>query len=173
MPICKSSVLLSDFTMFKVVLIVISFSFSQQIMAESFNLIINGKAMHENKRNYNEENWGLGFEYNFFEDTKWIRFINGGFLKDSLSNTSKYLGGGSKRRFLLGTDKDGWHIDAGLTAFIMTRKDYNNERPFLAALPFVSIGTSQFAINATYIPAVSPKTESLLFFQAVVQVAKW
>ena len=86
---------------------------------------------------------------------------------------SKYLGGGSKRRFLLGADKDGWHIDAGLTAFIMTRKDYNNERPFLAALPFVSIGTSQFAINATYIPAVSPKTEPLWFFQASVQVAKW
>ena len=159
--------------MFKVVFIIISFFFSQQIVADSFNLIINGKAIHENKRNYNEENWGLGFEYNFSENNKWIYFVNGGFLKDSLSNTSKYLGGGSKRRFLLGADKDGWHIDAGISAFIMTRKDYNNERPFFAALPFASVGTSQFAINATFIPAVTPKTESLWFFQALVQVAKW
>lgn len=159
--------------MLKVLFIFISFSFSQHIIADSFNLIINGKSIHDNKKNYNEENWGLGFEYNFSESKKWINYVNGGFLKDSLSNTSKYLGGGSKRRFLLSDDKDGWHIDAGLTVFIMTRKDYNNESPFLAALPFVSIGTSQFAINATYIPAVSPKTESLLFFQAVVQVAKW
>lgn len=169
----KLPVLLSDFVMLKVLFILISFSFSQQIMADSLNLIINGKSIHENKKNYNEENWGLGFEYNFSEDKKWINFVHGGFFKDSLSNTSKYLGGGSKRRFLLGTDKNGWHIDAGITAFIMTRKDYDNDRPFLAALPFVSIGTSKFAINATYIPAVSPKTESLLFFQAVIQVAKW
>lgn len=159
--------------MLKLFFFLIGFFLSQQIVADSFNLIINGKAIHENKRNYNEENWGLGFEYNFSENNKWIYFVNGGFLKDSLSNTSKYLGGGSKRRFLLGADKDGWHIDAGISAFIMTRKDYNNERPFFGALPFVSIGTSQFAINATYIPAVSPKMEPLWFFQALVQVAKW
>ena len=159
--------------MLKFFLFFVSFFFSQHILANSLNLIINGKAVHENKRNYNEDNWGLGFEYHFAENKKWINFINGGFLKDSLSNTSNYLGAGSKRRFLLGANKDGWHFDAGLTAFIMTRKDYNNERPFFAALPFVSIGTSQFAINMTFIPAVSPKTESLWFFQALVQVAEW
>jgi len=173
MPINKSSMLMSLFVMFKAVVIFISFLFSQHIIADSINVVINGKAVHENKRNYNEENWGLGFEYHFAEDNKWINFVNGGFFKDSLSNTSKYLGGGSKRRFLLSDDTDGWHIDAGLSAFIMTRKDFNNERPFIGALPFVSVGTSKFAINATFIPAVSPKTESLWFFQALVQVAEW
>lgn len=142
-------------------------------MADSVNLIINGKSIHENKKNYNEENWGLGFEYNFAEDKKWINFINGGYFKDSLSNTSKYLGGGSKRRFLLGTDKNGWHIDAGLTAFIMTRKDYKNNQPFFGALPFISVGTNQFALNATWIPAIDPKMDSLWFFQAAIKVAEW
>lgn len=159
--------------MFRALLIMISFSLSPQIMADSVNLIINGKSIHENKRNYNEENWGLGFEYNFSEDKKWINFINGGYFKDSLSNTSKYLGGGSKRRFLLGDHKDGWHIDAGLTAFLMTRKDQKNNQPFIGALPFVSIGTGKFAINATFIPAVSPKTESLWFFQAAFKLSEW
>lgn len=159
--------------MLKLFLFLISFFLSQQIMADSLHLIINGKALHENKKNYNEGNWGLGFEYDFAEDKKWIYFINGGFFKDSLSNTSNYLGGGSKRRFLLGSDKDGWHVDAGLTAFLMTRKGYKKEQPFFGALPFVSIGTSTFAINATFIPAVSPKFEPLWFFQASFQLSTW
>jgi len=159
--------------MFRFLLILLSFSFSQQIIANSFNLIINGKALHENNKNFNENNTGLGFKYNFSEKNKWIPFINGGFFKDSLSNTSKYLGGGSKRRFLLGADKDAWHIDAGITAFLMTRKDYKNNRPFLGALPFVSLGTNQFAINATYIPSVNPKYEALWFFQVSIKLSEW
>ena len=159
--------------MLKLFFFLISLFFSQQIVTDSIHLVINGKAVHENKRNYNEENWGVGFEYDFAEDKKWIYFINGGFFKDSLSNQSNYIGVGSKRRFLLGTDKNGWHIDAGLNAFLMTRKDYKNNQPFFGAIPFVSIGTSKFAINATWIPAVTPKTESLWFFQASVQLSEW
>lgn len=159
--------------MLRLVLLLISFCFVQQILADAVHLVVNGKSVHADKRNYNEENWGLGFEYDFAEDKKWINFVNGGFFKDSLSNTSKYLGGGSKRRFLLGSDKDGWHIDAGLTAFLMTRKDHKNNQPFFGALPFVSIGTSAFAINATWIPAVSPKHESLWFFQAAFKLSEW
>lgn len=159
--------------MFKISLLLFCVCFSQLNVANELHLVINGKSMHENKRNYNEENWGLGFEYNFAEDNKWINFVNAGFFKDSLSNNSTYLGGGSKRRFLLGEDKDGWHIDAGLTAFIMTRKNYKNNQPFFGALPFVSVGTSQFAINAIYIPAVSPKTEALWFFQASMRLIEW
>ena len=159
--------------MFKLLFLLISLLFSQQISANSLNLIINGKALHEDKKDFNEENWGLGFEYNLEEDKKWINFVNGGFFKDSLSNTSKYLGGGVKRRFLFGTDKDSWHIDAGLTAFVMTRKDYKNEQPFFGALPYFSVGTSKVAINATYIPSVSPKLVSLWFFQASFQIKEW
>ena len=159
--------------MFKLLIMVFIFFFSQQIFADSVNLIINGKAFHENKKNYNENNWGLGFEYNFKENKKWINFVNGGFFKDSNSNTSKYLGGGTKRRFLLTDDQDGWHIDAGLTAFLMTRKDFKNNQAFLGALPFISVGTSKFAINATYIPAVSPKFVGLLFLQASFTISEW
>lgn len=159
--------------MFKLLTIVFIFSFSQQIFADSLNLVINGKAFHEDNKNYNEDNWGLGFEYNFKEDKKWINFVNGGFFKDSNSNTSKYLGGGIKRRFLFTNDEDSWHFDAGLTAFLMTRKDYKNNDPFFGVLPFVSVGTKKFAINATYIPSVSPKFVGLLFIQASFTISEW
>lgn len=159
--------------MFKLVFFIICLSFSQQIMANSVNLIINGKSVHKDKKDFNEENWGLGFEYNFAEDKKWINFINGGYFKDSLSNTSKYLGGGSKRRFLLEADKDGWHIDAGISAFLMTRKNYNDNNPFFGVLPYLSVGTDKVAINATYIPSVSPKFVSLWFFQLSYKIKAW
>lgn len=159
--------------MLKTFLLLITVCFSQQLMADSLNLIINGKALHEEKKNYNEENLGLGFEYNFEEKDNWINFINGGFFKDSLKNNSNYLGGGTKRRFLLTDDKDGWHIDAGITAFLMTRKNFKNGKPFFGALPYASIGTDRFALNATYIPSVSPKFVALWFLQASFKVAEW
>ena len=154
-------------------MIVVSLLFSPLVVADSVHLIINGKAVHSNKKNFNENNWGLGFEYDFEEEEKWIPFVTGSYFKDSYSETSKYIGGGSKRRFMLEDDKEGWHVDAGMVVFIMTRKNFNNDDPFFGALPFVSIGTSKFAINATYIPRVSPKFESLLFFQASIKLSEW
>ena len=159
--------------MLKILLLLISFVFTQQVMADSLNVIINGKAIHQQKKNFNEENWGVGFEYNFKEEKKWINFVNGGFFKDSFSNQSNYLGGGTKRRFLLTDDIKGWHLDLGITAFLMTRKDYKNNQPFVGALPYLSVGTDKFAINATYIPSISPKFVSLWFFQASFKLSEW
>lgn len=147
--------------------------YSHYSMADSLHLVINGKAIHETKKNFNEENWGLGFEYNFVEEEHWIPFVTGSYFSDSLSNTSTYFGGGSKRRFQLETDKHGWHIDVGVVAFLMTRKDYQHNKPFFGALPFVSVGTDRFAVNVTYIPKVAPKFVSLVFFQATVKMAEW
>ena len=159
--------------MLKLLTIILFFSFSQQVFAESLSLVINGKAFHAKKKNYNEENWGVGFEYNFKEEKRWISFINGGFFKDSNSNNSNYLGGGMKRRFLLTEEKDSWHIDAGFTAFVMTRKGFKNDDPFLGALPYFSVGTKKFAVNATYIPSVSPKFVAVVFLQATFTVSEW
>lgn len=174
MPIHKSPVvILSDFAMIKLIILILSLAFTQQVYANELHVIINGKAIHDNKKDFNEDNWGLGFEYDFKEKAKWINFINGGFFKDSLSNTSKYLGGGSKRRFLFTDDEDGLHVDIGLNAFLMTRKDYKGNKPFFGALPFLSVGTDKYAVNVTYIPAINPKYEALWFFQASVKLAKW
>ena len=124
-------------------------------------------------KNYISKEVLLNYNQLFDENKKWINFVNGGFFKDSNSNTSKYLGGGTKRRFLLTDNIDGWHVDAGLTAFLMTRKDYKNNQPFFGALPFVSVGTDKFAINATYIPSVSPKFVGLFFIQASFTISEW
>lgn len=146
---------------------------AQSGVAEELHLILNGKALHLGGGNYNESNWGLGFEYDFEARGNWIPFANGSFFKDSNKQTSTYLGGGLKRRFLLEDNADGWHIDAGVIGFLMTRKDYKNNDPFPGALPFVSIGKSWYALNVTYIPKVSPKHKEIIFLQLMFRLAEF
>lgn len=160
--------------MFRIFLTVLALFLSSQLYAGELHLIINGKAIHENKRNYNEDNWGLGFEYDFDkQEDNWINFITGSYFIDSVNNISRYLGGGSKRRFMISEGDNAWHFDAGIVAFLMSRHDYKNNQPFFGALPFISIGNEYFAVNATYIPAITPKFEALTFIQASIKLAKW
>lgn len=147
--------------------------FSPIVTADELHVIINGKAIHLDDGNYNEKNWGLGFEYDFSPRKNWIKFINGSYFKDSNSQTSKYLGGGIKYRWPLDNEEDGWRIDAGLIAFLMTRKDYKNNDPFPGVLPFISVGKSWAAMNITYIPEVTPKHKDLLYFQLMFRVAEF
>ncbi len=144
------------------------------LFADQLHGIINGKAYHfDRSRDFNESNWGVGFEYDFEQSGNWIPLVTGSTFKDSNNQTSNYLGGGSKYRFMLGSGDSSWHLDAGVVAFLMTRKDYNNENPFFGALPFVSVGNEYVAINATYIPSVTPKFASLMFFQVMIKVAEF
>ena len=143
-------------------------------LASEIHLIINGMAYHfERDKGYNENNYGVGFEYDFDRRGNWIPLVTGSTFKDSNEQTSNYLGGGAKYRFQLGKDKTGLHIDAGLVAFLMTRKDRNDNDPFPGALPFVSIGNEFFAVNATYIPEVTPKTSPLMYFQLMFRLAEF
>ena len=144
-----------------------------QIHAKELHLVVDGKAYHFTNRNYNEKNYGLGFEYDFDQSENWITFINGSTFKDSLENTSNYLGGGMKRRYKLQDDPNGWHVDVGFIAFLMTRKDYHDNHPFPGILPIASLGKQWFAINATFIPKVSPKHVNLIFVQLMFRLAEF
>lgn len=144
------------------------------VNADSLHLIVSGISVHlDTPKSFNEKNWGLGFEYDFEERNKWIPVVTGLVYIDSLERTSKYLGGGAKRRFLLSDDRDGMHIDAGAFAFVMTRQDYKNNDPFIGALPFISVGNSRFSINVTYVPKIVPKMIAFVYFQLTVKIAEF
>ncbi len=135
--------------------------------ADELHLLINGKAVHlQSNENLNEDNDGFGFQYDF-DDRDWIPFVNASVFKDSYNETSRYAGIGSKLRF--GSGKDFLHFDAGLFAFVMTRKLYKNGDPFFGVLPVVSIGGENLAINATYVPALDETYGRILYFQAMVR----
>lgn len=151
--------------MLKVVFVVMMLMTAIQASAEELFVVINGKSIHNGNTKYNEDNWGLGFEYDMKPDKQWIPFVAGSTFKDSNDQTSNYLGGGYKYRIPLENEKEGWRIDLSLIAFLMTRKDYRDNQPFVGALPFVAIGTSKVMLNVTYIPKVTPKSAGLFYFQ--------
>jgi len=154
-------------------LAIIVFAFAALIatpaQAEQWSLLVNGKAWHLEKpagTDYNEKNWGAGVQYDFkMTDSKWIPFVTASGFKDSNKNPSYYAGGGALRRFSFGEEKSSVHLDAGVVAFLMTRKDYKDGKPFPGVLPVVSFGTDRVALNITYIPKVDPKMVPIFFFQ--------
>ncbi len=154
-------------------IIFILFGLASTVLGDELHLIVSGKAFHFSDKKYNENNTGLGFEYDFKERNNWIPLITGASFKDSNSQTSNYLGGGTKRRFRFGSDPKGFHIDAGIFGFVMTRHDYKNNDPFLAALPFVSLGFEWVAINVTYVPKMKPKMVSFVYIQATVKLLEF
>jgi len=139
------------------------------VQADQWSLLVNGKAIHlENPpgTHYNEKNWGAGAQYDFaMTESKWIPFISVSGFIDSNKNPSYYAGGGTMRRFAYGEEKNSFHLDAGVVAFLMVRKGYLDGRPFPGVLPVVSLGTDRVALNITYIPKVEPKMVPILFFQ--------
>ncbi len=144
------------------------------VQADQWSLLLNGKAWHLERHagtHYNEQNWGAGVQYDFkMTESKWIPFVTASGFKDSNSNPSYYAGGGALRRFSFGEEKNSLHLDAGVVAFFMTRKDYMDGKLFPGLLPVVSFGTDRVALNITYIPKVDPKMVPILFFQLKISL---
>ncbi len=141
------------------------------------NLLVNGWSRHISPpagTNYNERHWGAGLQYDFDRvEEHWVPFLTASGFKDSLRNMSYYAGGGAVRRFDVAPALNNLHFDLGAVAFVMTRKNFKDNNPFLGALPVASIGTDHFAVNITYVPKVHPKLIPVWFFQLKVPLAKY
>ncbi len=122
--------------------------------ADDWNLLLNGKAIHLNaSRDWNESNFGLGIEREFDSGSRWVKLAMANGYRDSDDNMAYMAGGGIKRRFGLGPLlAPEWHVDLGVIGFLMTREDVDDNRRFPGALPVVSVGNGQIAVNMTYVP---------------------
>jgi hypothetical protein len=158
------------------VLIVIAVALaSRAAQADELHLLINGKAIHLDKQpnvTYNESNWGAGFQYDFERsESNWVPFLTASGFSDSNRNPSYYAGGGWLKRHDIRIGETNMHADIGFVAFFMTRKDFNDQKPFPGVLPAFSIGTEWVAVNITYIPKVDPKMVPILFFQLKLKLS--
>jgi hypothetical protein len=73
-------------------------------------------------------------------------------FRDSNDEMS-YMAGGGLYRNLFATDRlRGFYFDAGLNAFLMTRKDVNDNEPFPGLLPSLVLGNKYVGLNLTYLP---------------------
>ena len=122
-------------------------------LAGDLSAVINGKSFHVNAtEEWNENNLGLGLEYQLAGDSRWKKqLMVNGFLDSS--EEMSYMAGAGLHRTLFATHRlGGFYVDAGLNAFFMTRKDVNDNRPFPGALPSLSFGNRHVGVNLTYLP---------------------
>ncbi|HNP65850.1 MAG TPA: hypothetical protein PKH39_18100 [Woeseiaceae bacterium] len=145
--------------------------------AGKFNAVVNGKSYHLNSDyRWNEDNYGFGLEHEFDQRSAWKKVVMVNGFRDSANNMSYMAGAGLHRR-LYQTDRfNGFYIYAGINAFLMTRKNINNNNPFPGALPSISIGNDTAGFNFTYLPRqaveetmntnfVDPSLKGILFLQ--------
>ena len=122
--------------------------------AGDLSLVINGKSHHYNSSyDWNENNYGLGLEYQFETTSRWKRVVMANGFNDSNASMSYMAGAGLHRRLLETHRLAGFYVDAGINAFIMTREDYNDNNPFPGVLPSLSFGNRYGGFNLTYLPA--------------------
>lgn len=145
--------------------------------AGSTSLVINGRSYHlGSSYDWNENNIGAGIEYQFKQRSAWRKIAMANGFRDS-NNAMSYMAGFGLHRRLYETDKmAGFHVYAGLNAFVMTREDANGSRPFPGVLPSLTIGNRRFGMNLTYLPRAAveettnaamldPEVSGILFMQ--------
>ena len=150
--------------------------------AGSASLVVNGRSYHlGSDYDWNENNTGIGIEYQLEQRSAWRKIAMANGFRDSANNMSYMAGLGLHRR-LYETDKmAGFHVYAGLNAFVMTREDVNGNKPFPGILPSISIGNDKVGLNLTYMPKkaveqttnsgmVDPTLSGILFLQVKVSM---
>lgn len=118
------------------------------------NVVVGGRSYHvESSHDWNEHHSGVGVEYYFDSDSRWrwVAMANG--FRDSNDSMSYMTGIGLHRRIVASDRLGGVFVDAGLNAFVMTREDVHDNRPFPGLLPSVTVGNRYGGLNLTYLPA--------------------
>lgn len=124
--------------------------------AGKLSVVINGKSKHINSSyDWNEANYGFGLEYGFSTQSRWKKTLMANGFRDSTNNMSYMAGGGFHRRLLASDKLAGLYVDLGVNAFLMTREDYHNNKPFPGILPSLCIGNDVMGFNMTYLPKVA------------------
>jgi hypothetical protein len=150
--------------------------------AGSINAVLNGKSYHfDSSYNWNENNTGLGLEYEFAQQSAWKKVVMANGFRDSTDNMSYMAGAGLHHRLYETEKLAGFYVYAGVNAFLMTRDDVNGGNPFPGIVPSVSVGNEKFGVNLTYLPrraieeatnshAVDPTLSGILFLQFKVSL---
>jgi len=121
--------------------------------AGEISAVLNGKSYHVGStQKWNEANYGLGLEYQFASTSRWrTRLMANGF-RDSNYDMSYMAGAGLHRNLISTSRLDDFYLDVGINAFVMTRHDVRDNRPFPGALPSVTLGNRYGGFNVTYLP---------------------
>jgi len=138
--------------------------------ANELQVIISGRAVHMGSNDLNENNYGLGLQYEFTNHRRWIPVINLASFKDSNDRTSRYIGTGLKRRYQFQPGHQRLNLDLGAAVLVMKRPGYNAGKSFIGALPFIGLSNEWGGINATYVPSIEADTLPFWYFQVTLKL---
>jgi hypothetical protein len=153
-------------------------------LAGELSLVISGKSYHVNSiYDWNEDNGGIGFEYQFATESRWKKSVLVNGFRDSMDSMSYMAGVGLSRRIIQSEGLAGFYFDAGISAFLMTREDVGDNKPFPGVLPIVSFGNRYAGFNLTYLPKqavekmanvniVDPTLSGIVFVQFKVGISQ-
>jgi len=146
-------------------------------IADKLHLVINGKAFHvDSDYDWNENNYGIGVEYEFNSRSRWIKTAIANGYRDSQDNISYMAGVGLHRRLFVTERFADLYVDTGINAFMMMRRDIDDNRPFPGLLPSLTLGNRYGGINLSYVPKqvvhnfananiVDPNIDGVIFLQ--------
>lgn len=136
--------------------LVLAIASAPAVHAGQWSAVLNGKSYHlGSTHDWNESNYGAGIEYQFTSASRWKTVVMANGFVDSTENMSYMAGAGLHRRVFESERYLDSYIDIGLNAFLMTRDDYEDGRPFPGLLPSLIVGNRHVGINLTYLPKVA------------------
>ena len=151
-------------------------------VADKLHLVINGKSFHvDSDYDWNENNYGIGVEYEFNSRSRWIKIAMANAFRDSSNNISYMAGAGLHRR-LFGTERFAdLYVNAGINVFLMTRRNMDDNRPSPGLLPSLTLGNRYGGINLTYVPkqavhnftranTVDPNIDGIFYLQVKIRL---
>jgi hypothetical protein len=153
-------------------------------LAGELSLVLSGKSYHVNSSyDWNEDNSGIGFEYQFATESRWKKSVVANGFRDSNDAMSYMAGVGLSRRLIQSERLAGFYFDAGISAFLMTREDVDDNKPFPGVLPIVSFGNRYAGFNLTYLPKqavekmadvnfIDPTISGIVFVQFKIGVSR-
>ena len=167
-----------------IILLLAALPISSAIAGE-LSVIINGKSYHiDSSYDWNENNYGIGVEYEFGSESGWKKTVMANGFRDSNDDMSYMVGAGLHRRLIESDRFAGFYFDAGLTAFLMSREDVDNNKPFPGVLPSLRLGNRYAGINLTYLPKqaveemvdaeiADPTISGIVFLQFKVRLGRF
>ncbi len=150
--------------------------------AGKLHLVINGKSLHvDSDYDWNENNYGIGVEYEFNSRSRWIKIAMANGFRDSSNNIFYMAGAGLHRRLFVTERFADLYVDTGINVFLMKRRDVYDNRPFPGLLPSLTLGNRYGGINLTYVPkqvvhfsakenTLDPNIDGIFFLQVKIRL---
>lgn len=110
---------------------------------------------HRRLRRLNEQAWGIGFGKTTRNPSGNDESLYAMAIRDS--NENLQWSAGYSHQWVFPLADTGLEVGAGLSALLISRKDWFDRVPFPAILPVFSIGTQHLKLTATYVPRISTR----------------